>query len=130
MNDLKVLRDACNTIIGHWRCEEINQDYIFHFNDKMLQMAKLTIINDKKFDTEYGLAIDISRGIELGKTNLYFDIGHYDKRYYSILNLTNDLLIVEEFLMKPDTPRGKPLIYKKVKPPDVSDEIFQVMNSN
>lgn len=77
MSDLKVLKDACNKIVGHWRCEEINQEFIFHFNDKMLKMAKLTVIGDKIFNTEYGLAIDISRGIELDKTNLYFDVGRY-----------------------------------------------------
>lgn len=130
MSDLKVLRDACNKIVGHWRCEEIKQDYIFHFNDKMLQMAKLTVVNDKTFDTEYGLAIDISRGIELGKTNLYFDIGRYNKRYYSVLSLTNDMLVVEEFLMELDTPRKKPHIYKRVKPTDVADEILQVLSSS
>lgn len=130
MSDLKVLRDVCNKIVGRWRCEEIKQDYIFYFNDEMLQMTKLTVINNETFDTEYGLAIDISRGIELGKTNIYFDIGRYNKRYYSILNLTNDMLVIEEFFMIPNTPRKNPLIYKKIKPADVADEILQGMSSS
>lgn len=130
-NSWQDLKEACNKIVGHWRSEDTDEEFIFHFNDKMLQMAKLTVITPKKtFDTEYGLGMDISRGIELDKTNIYFDIGSYEKRYYSILSLTKDMLVIEEFNMDLNGTRGTPRILKRVNPPDVADDILQGLSSN
>jgi hypothetical protein len=124
------LKEVCLKIVGHWYCDQLKQHFIFDFNDQLLKMAKMTVINEtSNFDTEYGVAIKINPDPLDTKTHFYFDVGKYDKTYYQILNLTSDMLVLSRFQMKVGTELETPYIYIKQKDLSAADDILKGLSS-
>jgi len=126
---LEELKEMCSKIVGHWYCEQIDQHFIFDFNDKLLKMAPVTVINKETFKTEYGVAFDVSEGPLDMTTRFYFDIGKYDKRYYKIDSITKNMLVIREFFMIPNTKPLSPLIYVRQTDLNAADEILKGISS-
>lgn len=124
------LKETCTKIVGHWYCEQIKQHFIFDFNDQLLRMAPLTVINTQgTFTTEYGVAVDMPEDPMDIKNYYYFDVGKFEKRYYKIDTLTKDMLVIREFWMIPDTKPASPLIYKRQTDISAADEILKGIDS-
>lgn len=130
MNALKELKEVCNKIVGQWYCEEIGQHLIFDLNDKLLKMARLTVMVESKiFETEYGIALKINSDPYDDKKRFYFDVGNFEKRYFEIISLTKEMLVVSEFFMKVGTNSLPPIIYKRITTLDFADEILKGLDS-
>jgi hypothetical protein len=126
------LKEMCNKIVGHWYCEEIKQHFIFSLNDRLLRESPVVIMNSKSkipfepFETVYGVAIRVSPEATLD-TKYYFDMGMWEwKRYYDILSLTKDMLVIQEFYMRINPPPSPPpLIYVRQTDLSAADEILK-----
>jgi hypothetical protein len=67
---------------------------------------------------------------ELNKrARFYFDAGKFDKRYYEIMSVTKDTLVIREFFMVPNTEPFAPKTYIRQTDLNVADEILKGLNS-
>ena len=92
-------------------------------------MAGLTVINSETFKTEYGVAIDTSEPPSDGVIRFYFDVGKFDKRYYKILSITKDMLVISEFFMIPNSKPVTPVIYVRKTDLNAAGEILKGLSS-
>jgi len=126
------LKETCNKIVGHWYCEDIPQHFIFDLNDRLLGESKVIIINnknDKPFEDVYGVYV---HGVH-DETLEYiycFHIGQwFGKRYYEIMALTKDRLVVREYWMQVNSQYGKICTYKRITDTNAADEILKAIDS-
>lgn len=126
MSILQELKEICNKIVGSWYCEQTKELFVFDLNDKLLHESRLRIVTEKKsIETIYGVAVKIDPDITKTQTQFYFDIGKFDKRYYHILNITKDLLVLNEFFMVLNVPPSPHLLMlKRITDPSVADDIL------
>ena len=125
------LKEVCVKIVGHWYCNQLKQHLIFDFNVELLKMAKLTVITSKEtFETEYGVAYKINPQSKDYKTHFYFDVGKFNKRYYEIVSITKDMLVLSEFFMELGRNPITPHIYVRSTNLDAAEEILKGIYSN
>lgn len=123
------LKDVCNRIVGQWYSEETKEYFIFDLNDQLLRDARLVIIQgQKRIEKVYGIGVQMTADV-YAPHQFYFTIGTYSKRYYNIVNLTKELLVINEYFMEPNVPPSPNLqILKRVIDLSAADTILGSLN--